>query len=208
MALGDSSPSITPPASQGRMAMVVFRHPRSMRSDRLIWIDLEMTGLDPEENVIIEISTIVTDGDLNVIAEGPVIAVQHDKNTLDNMNSWCIETHGNSGLTERCLSSSISLSEAEQQTIAFLEQHVPQGVSPLCGNTIGQDRRFLVKYMPELSAYFHYRSIDVSTIKELCRRWQPTILDGFEKKGAHLALDDSRESIEELRFYRQHVFKI
>ncbi len=174
----------------------------------LVWIDMEMTGLDPETCKVLEIATIVTDAQLNVLAEGPVIAVHQPDAILDGMDEWCTRVHGNSGLTERCRASSVGEAEAARQTIAFLSEYVDAGKSPLCGNTIGQDRRFMVKYMPELEAYFHYRSIDVSTIKELVKRWQPELLDGFTKKGVHLALDDIRESIAELQYYREKVFAI
>ena len=180
----------------------------SKHDSNLVWIDMEMTGLDPETCVVMEIATIVTDAQLNILAEGPVIAVHQSDDVLDNMDEWCTRVHGESGLTARCRESKINIEEASAQTIAFLEQWVDAGKSPLCGNTIGQDRRFMVKYMPELEAYFHYRNIDVSTIKELTRRWKPEILDGFEKKGVHLALDDIRESIEEMRYYREKVFTI
>ncbi|MCZ2723075.1 oligoribonuclease [Marinomonas sp. 15G1-11] len=179
----------------------------SLNKDNLIWIDLEMTGLDPEANTIIEIATIVTDKDLNVLAEGPSLAIYQSKATMDAMDEWCTQHHGDSGLTERVLSSVISMEEAQRQTIDFLSNYVPEGVSPICGNSVGQDRRFLWKYMPELEAYFHYRYLDVSTIKELARRWQPELLDAFKKKGAHLAMDDIKESIEELRYYRETFFK-
>lgn len=174
----------------------------------LIWIDMEMTGLDPEECVVLEIATIVTDAQLNILAEGPVIAIHQPDDVLANMNEWCIETHGKTGLTQRCRESKYSVEEAQAETIAFLQAYVPERTSPLCGNTIGQDRRFMVKYMPELEAYCHYRSIDVSTIKELAVRWKPQVLKSFRKKGVHLALDDIRESISELQYYREHVFKI
>ena len=174
----------------------------------LVWIDMEMTGLEPETDVVLEIATIVTDSNLNILAEGPLIAIHQSDEILNGMDAWCVETHGKSGLTERCRKSTTSEFEAVEQTIAFLQKYVPKGVSPLCGNTIGQDRRFMVKYMPELEEYFHYRSIDVSSIKELVRRWKPELLDGFHKKGVHLALDDIRESIAELVYYRQHVFCI
>lgn len=174
----------------------------------LIWIDMEMTGLDPETCVVLEIATIVTDAQLNVLAEGPVLAIHQSDEVLANMNEWCIDVHGKTGLTQRCRDSQVSVTDAQAQTIAFLSQWVPAGKSPLCGNTIGQDRRFMVKYMPELENYCHYRSIDVSTIKELALRWQPTVLKGFNKKGVHLALADIQESIAELQYYRTHVFKI
>ncbi|MDA9556753.1 oligoribonuclease [Vibrio sp.] len=176
--------------------------------DNLIWIDLEMTGLNPKEHKIIEIATIVTDKDLNVLAEGPVLAISQSEEELSKMDDWNVNTHGQSGLTERVRQSTISELDAVKQTILFLEQWVPSGVSPICGNSVGQDRRFLYEYMPDLEAYFHYRYVDVSTIKELTRRWQPTLLEGFKKAGTHQALDDIRESIAELQYYRQSVFKI
>ena len=180
-----------------------------MISDQnLIWIDLEMTGLDPETHKIIEIATIVTDAQLNVLAEGPVLAIHQPEAELTKMDEWCTTTHTNSGLVDRIRKSRISEDEAVRQTIAFLEQWVPKGVSPICGNSIGQDRRFLYKHMPDLEQYFHYRYLDVSTLKELTRRWKPEVLDGFSKKGSHLALDDIRDSIAELRYYREQIMKI
>lgn len=177
-------------------------------NDRLVWIDLEMTGLDPEKERIIEIATIVTDSQLNLIAEGPVLAVHQPDGVLDAMDEWCTRTHGESGLTARVRASKLTEAEAEQQTLAFLEQHLKAGQSPLCGNSVGQDRRFLVKYMPGLEAFFHYRNLDVSTVKELARRWRPDVLEGVRKKGTHLALDDIRESIDELRHYRETFFRL
>lgn len=174
----------------------------------LVWIDLEMTGLDPEKERIIEIATIVTDSELNTIEEGPVIAVHQSDSLLNSMDEWCTRTHGESGLTQRVRDSRISEIDAEQQTLEFLQRYLEPGQSPLCGNSIGQDRRFLVKYMPELEAFFHYRNLDVSTVKELARRWRPEVLDGVRKKGSHLALDDIRDSINELRYYREHFFRI
>ncbi|MDQ7048988.1 MAG: oligoribonuclease [Enterobacterales bacterium] len=177
-----------------------------MKSEsHLIWIDLEMTGLDPNKDKIIEIATIVTDKDLNILAEGPMLAVTQPKALLDQMDSWCVEHHGQSGLTQRVLDSQITDQQAEQATIEFLQQWIKPGLSPMCGNSIGQDRRFLVRYMPKLHDYFHYRNIDVSTLKELSKRWKPQILDGFKKQNKHLALDDIRESIEELEYYRRHL---
>jgi oligoribonuclease len=187
---------------------VIMPANESINDSNLVWIDMEMTGLDPEICVVMEIATIVTDKELNILAQGPVIAVHQSDKVLDNMDEWCVKTHGATGLTERCRTSEYDVDAAAKETIAFLEQYVSQGKSPLCGNTIGQDRRFLVKYMPELENYFHYRSIDVSTIKELTARWKPEILNGFKKKGVHLALADIIESIDEMKFYRENVFKI
>jgi oligoribonuclease len=173
----------------------------------LIWIDLEMTGLDPERDHIIEIATIVTDSELNTLAEGPVLAVHQSDEVLAGMDEWNTSHHGSSGLTDRVRQSKVSVRDAELQTIAFLGEYVDPGKSPICGNSIGQDRHFLVKEMQELEAYFHYRNLDVSTLKELVRRWRPELLDGFSKQGSHLALDDTRESIEELRYYREVFIK-
>ena len=173
----------------------------------LIWIDLEMTGLDPDNDVIIEMATIVTDSQLNVLAEGPVIAVHQSDEVLARMDEWNTRQHGGSGLTQRVRESRISTAEAERLTLDFLEQWVPKGKSPICGNSICQDRRFLYRHMPTLEAYFHYRNLDVSTLKELAARWSPEIMSGFKKGGTHLALDDIRESIAELRYYREHFIK-
>lgn len=180
----------------------------TQNNSNLVWIDMEMTGLDPEKERVLEIATIVTDAQLNVLAEGPVVAVHQSEQVLNGMDEWCTRVHGNSGLTQRCRDSQLSEAQATQLTLRFLEQWVPKGASPLCGNSIGQDRRFMVRHMPELEAYFHYRNVDVSTIKELVRRWKPELLDGFQKQGTHQALDDIRESIAELQYYRQHVFAI
>jgi len=178
------------------------------QNSKLVWIDLEMTGLDPEKERIIEMATIITDSELNTVAEGPVIAISQPEGLLDAMDEWCTNTHGASGLTQRVKESNVTEAEAEQLTLEFLKEHLSAGESPLCGNSIGQDRRFLVKYMPELEAFFHYRNLDVSTIKELARRWRPDVLDGVKKKGSHLALDDIRDSINELRHYRAQFFKL
>lgn len=180
----------------------------SFSDDNLIWVDLEMTGLDPETHKIIEIASIVTDSELNILAEGPVIAIHQPETELAKMDDWCTNTHTASGLVARVQSSEHSEESAIRETIAFLEKWVPKGKSPICGNSIGQDRRFLYKHMPELEEYFHYRYVDVSTIKELTRRWKPEVLDGFSKQGTHLALDDIRESIAELKFYRETIFTI
>jgi len=174
----------------------------------LIWIDLEMTGLEPKTDVIIEIATIVTDGQLNVLAEGPVLAIHQPDSIIDNMDEWNTKTHGNSGLVQRVKDSKINEQEAVKQTIEFLQQYIGKGISPMCGNSVHQDRRFLNKYMPELENFFHYRNIDVSTLKELARRWAPEKLTGLEKKGSHQALDDIRESIDEMKFYRQNIMSI
>lgn len=174
----------------------------------LIWIDLEMTGLDPDNDVIIEMATIVTDSQLNVLAEGPVIAVHQSDEVLARMDEWNTRQHGGSGLTQRVRESRISTAEAERLTLEFLEQWVPKGKSPICGNSICQDRRFLYRQMPTLEAYFHYRNLDVSTLKELAARWAPQIMEGFKKGGTHLALDDIRGSIAELRHYREHFIKV
>jgi Oligoribonuclease (3''->5'' exoribonuclease) len=176
--------------------------------NNLIWIDLEMTGLDPDTHKIIEIATIVTDAQLNILAEGPVLAIHQPQSELDKMDDWCTQTHTQSGLVARVQQSQVSEQAAIEQTIAFLSQWVPAGASPICGNSVGQDRRFLYRHMPALERYFHYRTVDVSTLKELTRRWQPEILNAFSKKGTHLALDDIRESIAELQFYRERILTI
>lgn len=179
-----------------------------MYSDKnLIWIDLEMTGLDTDNDYIIEIATIVTNSELDILAEGPVIAIHQSDPVLAGMDDWNTNQHQNSGLTERVRSSSYDAMTAEAETISFLEKYVPAGVSPMCGNSICQDRRFLHRIMPKLENYFHYRHVDVSTIKELTDRWAPNI-PKFNKNGRHLALDDIRDSIEELRYFRKQVFKI
>jgi oligoribonuclease len=170
------------------------------------WIDLEMTGLEPDQHVIIEIATLVTDRDLNILAEGPVLAVRRTDDDLAKMNDWNVNTHTASGLVERVRTSQIDVHEAEQLTLAFLEQWIPRGVSPLCGNSISQDRRFLRREMAGLDAFFHYRQIDVSTVKELVRRWYPERYQPPAKREAHRAIDDVRESVNELRWYRDHVF--
>jgi oligoribonuclease len=179
-----------------------------MKSDNnLIWIDLEMTGLEPRHHKIIEIATLVTDADLNVLAEGPVMAVGVGESELAKMDSWCVEHHGKSGLTQRVRESVITVAQAEQATLDFVAQWVSKGASPMCGNSICQDRRFLVEEMPKLEAYFHYRNLDVSTLKELAKRWAPSVYASHKKQGAHLAMVDIYESISELKHYREHLFK-
>lgn len=179
----------------------------SPNANHLIWIDLEMTGLEPDTDTIIEIATLVTDDQLNVLAEGPELAINHPLQRLEAMDDWNRNTHSRSGLWQRVLDSQHTLEQAEALTIAFLQDWVPAGKSPICGNSIGQDRRFLVRHMPRLERYFHYRNLDVSTLKELSRRWSPAIHEGFAKTGAHTALSDIRESVAELRHYRQFMGK-
>ncbi len=175
-------------------------------NDYLVWMDLEMTGLDPETDTIIEMATMITDGQLNIIAEGPNLVIHQPDSVMDKMNDWCKKHHGQSGLTQRVKDSTISLQEAEQLTLDFIRKHVGERQSPLCGNSVHQDRRFLVRYMPRLESWLHYRNIDVSTIKELAKRWYPE-LTPWKKKNAHLALDDILESINELKYYRERVFQ-
>jgi len=174
----------------------------------LIWIDLEMTGLDTNNDRIIEIATIVTDGDLNILAEGPIIAIHQPDEALDGMDEWNTRQHGGSGLTERVRNSTTTEAEAERATIDFLEEYVPAGVSPMCGSSICQDRRFMARIMPELEAYFHYRNLDVSSLKELAKRWAPKVEKSFKKKSSHLAMDDIKDSIRELEHYREHFIKL
>ena len=180
----------------------------SSSENNLIWLDLEMTGLIPERDVIIEMATVVTDQNLNILAEGPVIAIHQPDAVLDAMDEWNTNQHGGSGLISRIKSSSFSTREAEVKTLEFLKQWVPAGKSPMCGNSIGQDRRFLARYMPELEAFFHYRNLDVSSLKELVTRWKPEIKEGLKKKGSHLALDDVKDSISELAYYREHFISL
>ncbi len=177
-----------------------------MNADYLVWMDLEMTGLEPDQDVIIEMATVITDGQLNIIAEGPQLVIHQPDHILNNMNDWCKKYHGDSGLTQRVKDSDISLQQAEQLTLDFIRKHVAEGDAPLCGNSIHQDRRFLVKYMPRLEAWLHYRNVDVSTIKEMVKRWYPN-QSTWKKKEAHLAMADILESIEELKHYRKTNFR-
>jgi oligoribonuclease len=174
----------------------------------LIWVDLEMTGLDPDSDVVIEIATIVTDSQLTTLAEGPVIAIHQSDDILNGMDEWNTSHHTRSGLVDRVRASDIDEAQATRETVAFLEHWVPRGASPMCGNTICQDRRFMVRHLPDLESYFHYRNLDVSTLKILMQRWRPELEAGISKTGTHQALDDIRESIEELRYYREHFLQL
>ena len=174
----------------------------------LVWVDMEMTGLDPDTDRIIEVAVIVTDSELNVLAEGPVFAIHQTDEVLNRMDAWNKGTHGRSGLIDRVKASTVSEADAEVALVDFLKHFVPAGKSPMCGNTICQDRRFMVRGMPKLEAFFHYRNLDVSTLKELCKRWKPEIATGFKKHQKHTALADITESIEELRYYREHFIKL
>ncbi|HBT31950.1 MAG TPA: oligoribonuclease [Pusillimonas sp.] len=178
------------------------------KEQRLIWLDLEMTGLDPEKERIIEAAVVVTEPDLTLVAEGPVMVVHQSDELLNAMDKWNTSTHGRTGLTEKVKASTITEEDAQEALLRFLAQHVPAGKSPLCGNTVGQDRRFLVKYMPRLEAFFHYRNLDVSTLKELALRWRPEVYKSFAKQSRHEALADIYESIDELKHYREHFLKL
>ena len=180
----------------------------AQNTNYLIWLDMEMTGLDPERERIIELAMIVTDSELNVIAEWPSWVVHQSDELLDAMDNWNKSTHGRSGLIERVRASTLDEAAAEALALDFVRQYVPKGASPLCGNTISQDRRFMVRYMPQLESWFHYRNLDVSTLKELCKRWKPQVARGVVKRSAHTALADIRESIEELKYYRQHFIAL
>ena len=178
------------------------------REDNLIWIDMEMTGLQPEVNRVIEVAAVITDSQLNIIHEGPVVAVHQDARALAKMDSWNTQTHGKSGLTQRVIDSVVDEEAATDIFLDVFRRFVPKGKSPMCGNTIGQDRRFMSRWMPRLEAYFHYRSIDVSTVKELVKRWKPEVKEGLKKATRHEALSDILDSIEELKYYRREVFRI
>ena len=178
--------------------------PSGTNEFNLVWVDMEMTGLDPDRDRVIEIAAIVTDPNLNVLAEGPVFVIHQPDEVLDGMDAWNKGTHGRSGLIDRVKASVVTEEQASAEMVAFLKQFVPAGKSPMCGKSICQDRRFMARHMPTLEAFFHYRNVDVSTLKELCRRWRPELIAGFKKHQLHTALADIRESVEELRYYRQH----
>lgn len=180
----------------------------AVNDQRLVWLDLEMTGLDPEKERIIEMAVVVTEPDLTFVAEGPVLVIHQSDELLDAMDKWNKSTHGKSGLIDKVKASEVTEEQAEEQMLAFLRQYLPAGKSPLCGNTVGQDRRFLVKYMPRLEEFFHYRNLDVSTLKELSLRWKPEVYKSFVKKSRHEALADIYESIEELKHYREHFIRL
>jgi len=178
------------------------------KAQRLVWVDMEMTGLDPETERIIEVAAVVTEADLSIVAEAPVFVIHQSDALLDAMDKWNKSTHTKSGLIDKVKASSVTEADAQDQLLAFLAQHVPAGKSPLCGNTVGQDRRFMRRYMPKLEAFFHYRTVDVSTLKELALRWKPQVYKSFTKHSRHEALADIHESIEELKHYRSHFFKL
>lgn len=178
------------------------------KQQTLIWIDMEMTGLEPEQDRIIEVATLITDSDLNVLAEGPVLAVHQNDDVLEGMDEWNQRTHGESGLVERVRKSQLNEADVEAQTIAFLQRYAERGSSPMCGNSVHQDRRFMVKYMPSLADFFHYRNLDVSTVKELAKRWRPDVASSYKKQSTHQAMDDIRDSVNELKHYREHFFQL
>lgn len=195
--------------AQGVNASGVHAGKPAVRNEmRLVWVDMEMTGLDPEKERIIELAAVVTEPDLTVVAESPVFVVHQPNEILDAMDKWNRSTHGKSGLIDKVKASAMTEEQAQAQMIEFLSRHVPPGKSPLCGNSVSQDRRFMFRYMPELERFFHYRTIDVSTLKELARRWRPALLKGFEKRSKHEALADIYESIDELRYYREHFISL
>jgi oligoribonuclease len=191
--------------SAEKLAPAPLAKPNDMN---LVWVDMEMTGLEPDTDRIIEVAVVVTDMHLNILAEGPVFAIHQSDATLDKMDNWNKGTHGKSGLIDRVKASTVTEEEAQEKLIAWLKQYVPANKSPMCGNTICQDRRFMVRGMPKLEAFFHYRNLDVSTLKELCRRWKPELASGFKKHQKHTALADIIESIEELKYYREHFIKL
>jgi oligoribonuclease len=193
------TPSQAPSAQNGKIVPYEFR---------LVWLDMEMTGLDPHKERIIEVAVVVTEPDLTVVAEGPVLVIHQADALLDAMDSWNRSTHGKSGLIDKVKASTLTETQAEIELIEFLSKYVPAGKSPLCGNTVSQDRRFMFNYMPKLEQFFHYRTIDVSTLKELARRWKPELLKGFEKRSKHEALADIYESIDELKYYRDTFIKL
>lgn len=193
--------------SQATESNVPVNAPARPNEFNLVWVDMEMTGLDPDNDRIIEVAVVVTDSELNVLAEGPVFAIHQPDEVLDRMDAWNKGTHGRSGLIDRVKASTVSEADAEAALIVFLKQFVPAGKSPMCGNSICQDRRFMARGMPKLEAFFHYRNLDVSTLKELCKRWKPALASGFKKHQKHTALADIVESIEELRYYREHFIK-
>lgn len=198
-------PASAAPASPGPVAEGI---PLALSEHNLVWIDLEMTGLDPDQDRILEIAVVVTDPQITIRVEGPVIAVRQSDEALDRMDKWNRSTHGQSGLTQRVRESRCDEAQAQAQVIEFLRHYVPKGKSPMCGNSICQDRRFLANYMPALEDFFHYRNLDVSTLKELAKRWKPEILTGFKKAQAHTALADIHESIDELAYYRNHLLSV
>ncbi|MDE2204167.1 MAG: oligoribonuclease [Burkholderiaceae bacterium] len=195
------------PVSQSAASPSMTSRVAAKSDNNLVWVDMEMTGLSPENDRIIEVAVVVTDSELNVLAEGPVLVVHQSDELLDGMDAWNKGTHGRSGLIDKVKASTMTEAEAEAELLAFLKKWVPKSKSPMCGNSICQDRRFMARYMPKLEEYFHYRNLDVSTLKELCKRWQPAIAKGFVKRQQHTAYADIIESIEELRYYRQHFIR-